>query len=89
VPAKGYTDPHALPVRLVSWLRENPGEHRARDVAEGLGVPPGMTKADWTHKVGNALGRLARDGSVRREFRDLGYKKPMGVYLIPETADAP
>ena len=88
MPAKGYTDPNALPTRLTEWLRQHPGEHRARDVAAGLGVPDGMTRAAWSQKVANALGREVQRGTVRRQDRDLGYKRPVGLYALPETAPA-
>lgn len=88
MPAKGYTDPTALPARLCSWLREHPGEHRARDVAAGLGVPSGMTRATWSQKVANALGRLTRDGQVIRQNRDLGYARPTGLYSMPAEQPA-
>lgn len=85
MPAKGYTDPNALPTRLCAWLREHPGEHRARDVAAGLGAPDGMPRAEWSQKVANALGREVQRGTVRREDRDLGYKRPVGLYSAAET----
>jgi hypothetical protein len=84
MPAKGSINATALPAQIVAWLTENAGEHRARDVAEGLGVPDGVKRADWSQKVANALGRLARDGSVKHQYRDLGYKRPTGVYSVPE-----
>lgn len=80
MPAKGAINVAALPAQITTWLNEHPGEHRTRDVAEGLGVPDGMKPKDWTQKVGNALGRLARDQAVRRVFRDIGHARPVGHY---------
>lgn len=84
MPAKGYTDPAALPSRIVTWLRQNPGQHRTRDVAAGLPAPDGMKPKVWTQKVGNALGRLARDGDVVREHIDIGHRHPVGHYSARE-----
>lgn len=80
MPAKGAINPTAIPATITAWLRDHPGEHRTRDVAAGLGVPEGMKPKVWTQKVGNALGRLARDGDVRRVYRDIGHARPVGHY---------
>lgn len=80
MPAQGYVDPTKLPARIVAWLAANPGKHRTRDVASGLPAPDGMKPKDWTQKVGNALGRLARDGDVLRENIDIGHAHPVGHY---------
>lgn len=80
MPAKGSIDTSALPAQITSWLAEHPGEHRTRDVAAGIPAPDGMRPKVWTHKVGNALGRLARDGDVTRVYRDIGHARPVGHY---------
>lgn len=77
----------ALPAAIRLWLLDHPGEHRARDVAEALPLPADMTKAQWSQKVANALSRLARNGEVIREDRDLGYKRPVGHYRLAVPAD--
>jgi hypothetical protein len=80
----------ALPARIRLWMLDHPGEHRARDIAEGLGVPAGMTRAKWSQKVANALVRLASDGSVARtEVTPEGWKVPVGVYSLQTAATAP
>lgn len=84
MPAKGSINPTAAPAAITAWLDQHPGEHRTRDVAQGLGVPEGMKPKDWTQKVGNALGRLARDGDVRRVYRDIGHARPVGHYTRNE-----
>lgn len=84
MPAKGTIDATAMPARIITWLREHPGEHRARDVAEGLGIPAGVKRADWSQKVANALGRLQRNGDVTHVYRDLGHKRPVGVYAAKD-----
>lgn len=83
MPAKGSTDTNLLPSRIQEWLTAHPGEHRTRDVAEGLGRPDGVAPKDWTLNVGRALSRLALSGSVARTFKDLGHKKPTGHYSAP------
>lgn len=80
MPAKGSIDTAALPAQITTWLGANPGRHRTRDVAQGLGLPEGVKPKDWTHKVGNALGRLARDGDVTRTYLDIGHARPVGHY---------
>lgn len=84
MPAAGHISPQKLPAQIRQWLTDHPGEHRARDVAEGLGLPDGMKRADWSQKVANALGRLSREGAVTRRDRDLeNHKRPVGFYSIP------
>lgn len=81
MPAPGQINPERLPARITSWLQKNPGQHRARDVANGLGLPEGMAQKDWSQKVGNALGRLHSQGAVAREDTPLaGSRRPVGVY---------
>lgn len=89
MPAAGTRDVEALPARIRLWLLDNPGQHRARDVADGLGVPSGMARAKWSQKVANALVRLTSDGSVvRDEVTPEGWKVPVGVYRLPQPATA-
>ena len=82
MPAPGSIDYTALPSSIRLWLIDHPGEHRARDVAAGIKRPAELTVATWSQKVANALARMARDGSVVREYRDIGHKKPVGMYRI-------
>lgn len=82
MPAPGSLDYTALPASIRLWLIDHPGEHRARDVAAGITRPADMTVAKWSQKVANALSRMARDGSVTREYRDIGHKKAVGLYSI-------
>ena len=89
MPAKGSTDPTSTRSRIIAWLGENPGEHRARDVAVGLGVPDGVKRADWSQKVANTLGRLAREGAVQHHYRDLGHARPTGVYAAASEVPTP
>lgn len=79
----------ALPGRIRLWLLDNPGEHRARDVAEAIQAPEGMSKAQWSQKVANALARLTREGAVVCEKRDIGHKKPVGHYRLAPVKAAP
>lgn len=90
MPAPGALDYTALPASIRLWLIDHPSEHRARDVAAGITRPPELSVAQWSQKVANALSRMARDGTVVREYRDLGFKKPVGMYraagvALPET----
>lgn len=85
---RGQREAGALPAAIRLWLLDHPGEHRARTVAEALPKPPELTKAQWSQKVANALGRLARDGAVIREDRDLGYRKPVGHYRLAPAQNA-
>lgn len=84
---RGDREAGALPAAIRLWLLDHPGEHRARDVAEALPRPADVTKAQWSQKVANALGRLARDGAVVREDKDLGYKRAVGHYRLAVPAD--
>ena len=89
MPARGQIDPTALPGRIRLWLLDHPGQHRARDVAEGLGVPADMRREQWSQKVANALAREVRAGKVVREEVTLpGWSVPCGVYRLPENAPA-
>lgn len=79
----------ALPARIRLWMLDNPGQHRARDVADGLGVPDGMERQKWSQKVANALVRLTNDGAVTREaVQPEGWKAPVGVYQLAQPAAA-
>lgn len=89
-PAPGQINPTALPARIVTWLQQNPppggaAGHRARDVANGLGLPADTTQAAWSANVGRALSRLVGEGSVVRTYADLGYKAPVGLYAATLT----
>jgi hypothetical protein len=48
MPAAGAIDTTATPARIRVWLLDHPGQHRAVEIAHGLGLP--------TQKVANALG---------------------------------
>lgn len=89
MPSKGHTVPDALPLRIREHLAQHPGEEfRARDIANALGLPDGMTQAKWSQKVANALTREVNRQTVIREYRDLGHKNPTGVYsAAPTTGD--
>ena len=85
MPKKGTTDPALLPNRIRMWLQEHPGEHRARDVANGLGRPEDVKQADWSRQVATALSREVQRGNVSRTERTLdGWTKPTGLYFIQD-----
>lgn len=86
MPRQGDINPTALPARIRLWLLDHPGSHRARDVAEGLGVPDGMARKVWSQKVANAIARETRAGKIIREEAQLpGWSVPCGVYRLPQA----
>lgn len=89
MPAKDTTAPDLLPGRIRTWMEENPDPARTRDVALGLGIPEGMTRSQWVQKVGNAMAREYRRGTLTRIAQEVGQKRPVTRYqLAPVGADA-
>lgn len=88
MPARGTISVETLPGLIRLWMLDNPGPHRARDVANGLGKPADMPQAQWSHKVANALARETRAGKIVREYQQLeGWLKPVGTYRLPKDND--
>lgn len=92
MPAQGQVDPHSLSSRIRLWMLENPGahdgHHRARDVAEGLGLPEGWTRADWSQRVANVMAREAKIGRLVRDKRTFtGWSVPRHVYRLPAPGE--
>ena len=84
MPARGKVDTDSIPSTIRLWMLEHPGEHRARDIAEGLGVPDGRTRAWWSQRIARALVRMNNTGKVVRHDRQLeGWKHPVGFYRLP------
>lgn len=75
--------------RVAAWLKANPGPHRARDVADAIGVPPAVPRKDWTQRIGQILSDSTRRGNkhgiARREVQLKGWKRPVGMYEATDT----
>ena len=83
MPAPNTTAPIAPAIR--AWLAKNPGPHRPRDVAAGLGVPEGMAKQQWTQKVANEVARMWRNGELTKaQTRLPDWKVPLTTYALPD-----
>lgn len=91
MPAPGQRDHTALPARIRLWLLDNPGSHRPAEVAAGLGVPDGMTRAQWSQKVANAMSRLVKNGDlVAVDLRErMGWKGRCTGYHLPAPKSSP
>lgn len=76
-----------LPDRVAAWLKAHPGPHRARDVADALGVPPAVPRKDWSQRIAQILADFVRRGNahgiVRQEVQLEGWKRPVGMYAVP------
>lgn len=78
----------AIAPRIRAWLTANPGPHRPRDIAAGLGIPPGMEKQQWTLKVANEVARLWRNGVlVKQQTRVPNWKVPLTTYALAPVQD--
>lgn len=88
MPAPNTSAPIAPAIR--AWLTTNPGPHRPRAIAAGLGIPEGMTKQQWTQKVANEVARLWRSGELTKtQTRVPDWKVPLTTYALAQQPDRP
>lgn len=84
-PARDQIAPDSRRTDLRLFFAVNPGQHRAKDVAAALGIPPGKGRTQLT----NELARMAREGKVER-IRTVveGRKSPITYYRQPTATPA-
>lgn len=64
MPAKKQRHPYALASAITTWLLANPGHHRPRDIAAGIGIPYGRTQSQATVDVGRECARMLKRGDL-------------------------
>lgn len=80
MPGSGQITTGSSRDRILTWLREHPGQHRPSEISTGLGV----TGAEPRMRIHNEVARLHREGLLARTSLPVkGRKRPVTSYALP------